>query len=1218
MNNCYEKLSYVLEKVLSNRHPKIESPPSKMDPLFLLLNIKPDLVGFASLNGNSNGDYTKALNKFRELYALHAADWADFDLTLVVCADKEKNLNEDYCKQIERDAYFCRKFVIDISGERNIKTELGRLPFIPLSPEKTTGLKPTVTAHTLLMEHDVKSKLAEYLTVPHTRIVDGIIDDVRNGKFGDLIWNPRQEKEWKPKDRLGKRKIRLKELEISNIRAYKGTHKFDLDADLIVLYGQNGLGKTSFFDAIDFVCTGSEAKLDDKASKDTGRIVNALKHLDAQENESYVKVLLTDNNVSIERRLDNAKRPFVNNQLSNRKDVLMKITDIEDEAMDVRIEHFIRLFRATHLFGQDFQSLTSQLYKESRLSNEIVSRMLALQDYFEAIRKTKEIISKLKKELKQKDTEINDLINSKKNSENEIKQLKCSEKVGERPELINKLGHKLYEIVAKEKSLNIKKKPMEVNTDITTEWSIKIESRIREVVNNIDIIEKTEPKIKGFYLKRQELLKEKKEENLFNAKLKIIKNKKEERKSLLDKYRENIKKNITEESNLIKRNENMAWLLLAKKENARIIASIDEENNKIKVLHEKLLQLTQKGEKLLLNKKAAEDNTTSVQSQIESLNNSIQVLNDFIMFKPEWESIYKLEKELNGNLSRHKLDLEYARKNIQSKKNELQNVKNIQSELANSVSIHQKAQNELQTLLDNIERHISTNNCPVCATSHKSREELLGKLNIQRGIRPKRLEEELKNLDKANNEVQNVQGQLDSEGRILEKIKQEANIKQNKLDEIKQKINNLKEKAKKLELPLEPDSISQIINVRKEKGLKEIQTKKNELNVLAIEFNKMEHDIKKLLKHKSGYEEEVRIAESKKKQFSERLETIKNETLERHISIGFEEGDISNEIDSNKGELSKIAEQVKILREKSQNLNKEINEISGSMNMYMNDLQKKEQKIKELTYFIKEIELFLNELDLSLNVTEQELQIAKKNLIEENARLKELQKEVTNFEIALDFALHSASLKKANQTLNYLNEQIDLIKKEETKSKEWEEYFLKIHKELESFRNNSLKEYTIKYGPLASTIQGRLRTPYGFGKMQLTTGESDIIVKVERGGGNSILPSDYFSSSQINIVALSLFLSATLTQTWSRFAPILLDDPITHFDDLNAYSFIDLIRGFILSEEPNTRHQFIISTCEEKLYRLMKHKFSKMNGKVIIYTFESINEKGPVWSKEKY
>ena len=118
-----------------------------------------------------------------------------------------------------------------------------------------------------------------------------------------------------------------------------------------------------------------------------------------------------------------------------------------------------------------------------------------------------------------------------------------------------------------------------------------------------------------------------------------------------------------------------------------------------------------------------------------------------------------------------------------------------------------------------------------------------------------------------------------------------------------------------------------------------------------------------------------------------------------------------------------------------------------------------------------------------------------------------------------------------------------------------------------------------------------------------------ISLRVERKNQKNLSPSDYFSESQIQIVTLSLFLSAVLTQTWSAFAPILLDDPVTHFDDLNAYSLLDVIRGLI--DKPGEGHQFILSTCEERLYRLMRQKFARLEGRAVYYEFSSIGEQGP-------
>ena len=198
---------------------------------------------------------------------------------------------------------------------------------------------------------------------------------------------------------------------------------------------------------------------------------------------------------------------------------------------------------------------------------------------------------------------------------------------------------------------------------------------------------------------------------------------------------------------------------------------------------------------------------------------------------------------------------------------------------------------------------------------------------------------------------------------------------------------------------------------------------------------------------------------------------------------------------------------------------------------------------------------------------------------------------------------------RIQQDTENIKKQHQDIEKRRDRLSAWLRYFDVIRKELELLQNQALKEYTEKYGPLSSTVQRRLRWVYGFGNIGLNPEKGGIAVRVERKGEENIVPSDYFSKSQIQIVMLSFFLTAALTQTWSSFAPILLDDPVGHFDDLNAYSFVDLIRTLIM--EPGREHQFIVSTCEDRLFRLMRQKFSKINRRVIFYVFESIGENGP-------
>lgn len=118
-----------------------------------------------------------------------------------------------------------------------------------------------------------------------------------------------------------------------------------------------------------------------------------------------------------------------------------------------------------------------------------------------------------------------------------------------------------------------------------------------------------------------------------------------------------------------------------------------------------------------------------------------------------------------------------------------------------------------------------------------------------------------------------------------------------------------------------------------------------------------------------------------------------------------------------------------------------------------------------------------------------------------------------------------------------------------------------------------------------------------------------LCVRVKR-HGEELRPTDYFSQSQQQTLFLGLFLTACISQTWSAFSPIFLDDPVTHFDDLNTYAFLDLIVGLL---EPNLgQRQFIISTCDEKLLLLARQKFRHLGKRAKFHRFSAISAEGPV------
>lgn len=96
----------------------------------------------------------------------------------------------------------------------------------------------------------------------------------------------------------------------------------------------------------------------------------------------------------------------------------------------------------------------------------------------------------------------------------------------------------------------------------------------------------------------------------------------------------------------------------------------------------------------------------------------------------------------------------------------------------------------------------------------------------------------------------------------------------------------------------------------------------------------------------------------------------------------------------------------------------------------------------------------------------------------------------------------------------------------------------------------------------------------------------DVYVKggTEENDENSLIPNLYFSSAQINILSLSIFLASALNS--KTYDCIFIDDPIQSMDSINVLSTIDLLRSIVV----NNKKQIILSTHDENFHNLLKMK----------------------------
>jgi exonuclease SbcC len=225
------------------------------------------------------------------------------------------------------------------------------------------------------------------------------------------------------------------------------------------------------------------------------------------------------------------------------------------------------------------------------------------------------------------------------------------------------------------------------------------------------------------------------------------------------------------------------------------------------------------------------------------------------------------------------------------------------------------------------------------------------------------------------------------------------------------------------------------------------------------------------------------------------------------------------------------------------------------------------------------------------------------------ARIQALHDALVNLELAMDAAATAAALLSQQNAIKEKEQELKRATARKKARQPWAKLFRDILQQLQTQQAQAVSNFTDQYGPRTSVIQRRLRSVYSFEDVEITARDAAIVVRVRRGKDN-LRPVDYFSQSQQQTLLLGLFLTACSSQTWSSFSSVFLDDPVTHFDDLNTFALLDLLIGLL-----NTnigKRQFVISTCDEKLLQLALRKFQHLGDKAKFYRFEAIGNDGPV------
>lgn len=599
--------------------------------------------------------------------------------------------------------------------------------------------------------------------------------------------------------------------------------------------------------------------------------------------------------------------------------------------------------------------------------------------------------------------------------------------------------------------------------------------------------------------------------------------------------------------------------------------------------------LIQKTDKQLNDKKGQADKKEKEQRELESAITNLQRI-----IKEITDGQYpQISQEENREISELVQKLE--------ENEQLISYENITLNSLNTTLKHQETLN--QTISDFIQTGLSivdkfqSSSCPLCDEKYESYSALVDKITNN-----KALDETLKTLlaqkSKSELRISNLTTNVkERREQLLDIYKQQLDELSTKNQEERQLLESIRQNIKDIEVEL---------NILKEKN----ETQKLDLKGLSFEIfeNQIDENILEANKARDivnpkliANKEVIDKAKEQLVSLKNQIDLLKkeNESLienEKYVSVTVWFNEYFPDKETNKElliqrdtsltqSISLLVTKLKETEVKSDVLNQELtsfkreNLLQEKMELEKS-IQENDAKLTGYRYFLKDklaIDLSqLNELVLT-NIIEEKQAKHKADLEHTKSIQEEYQKLGKYIENVWPFLQsENAKMKVAHaiEELDFLEKKVErVIKTEFDNARTYLENRIKnfFHEEL-------INKLYRKINPHPDFKSVKFKANFDSDNPRL-----DVFVENTK-NENVLIPNLYFSTAQINILSLSIFLATALN---SRvYDCIFIDDPIQSMDSVNVLSTIDLLRSIVV----NKGKQIVLSTHDENFHNLLKKK----------------------------
>lgn len=1143
-------------------------------------------------------DYEALYSGFKDHYRSKGEEWVSKEISFVLCIPPGQEADEAFCSKVEVDVYFCRKYVLRLTS--NLRESLSRLPFIPLEQIAGASIRPP-SAKTLLRHRSLKPELANALIDPGTGPAT-ILENSLAGRYGQPVLGSEGAAPGAEIRELERPSLAtLKSVSIENFRAYRAPKTFELGSKLTVLYGPNGFGKTSFFDALDFAVTGGVGRL----SNARGGLAKAAKHLDSDGEPTSVTVKFEQGGKEriLVRSLSSAADATLDGQITSRKSVLAALTGSTSSAD--RVENLVSLFRATHLFDQDNQELTREVSKSSTLPGHLVSRMLAFDDYVNGVKKSAEVCRLGKQRLEEADVQIKKASEERDTDETELQRLKG---------LVSSNG-------------------------VADGFDARVAALVQSA-RKFGLEGNTADGASSARLLRAAL----------EARLARLR----ERKISLDGCRSNLATLATQRSLL----EGLRKTLVASESTLNQASMTASSTSEAQAAAERALTLLTKEQEAVQNTRdwlawgvSVAPTYAGLKGQVAQLDLRHAAISESVAearakseaaAAAQGQALAALEQAQRllrlASQGRAALDalrtmleactqieglLAAARDDEAACVQALANQRAAASQASEAVEVQGQMTASLEQQLNSaradadkvdalvaaLRSHTSDGTCLLCGHDHGSHHALLAAIDHRAHTGAlEHLSDALAQARTKKHELQLAAADAQSASLLSEEKLRNA---RSLLQQREQRLVELQEAVSAVGLAMDGTLLAEYAKKAYEATSDEARCS-NDLVAAQDALAAAETNLVQTQEVRASLQSELAAVNDSRAGASRQLAELTSGAARglQNLDAGVQA--LQATLSTEDQRLAAYASQLTAAAQVREQARAQAREATSQVGAARRAHTAAQEAVRACESEIAKHTAVLMTAGLAAEATDEELLEMVKEVEVNASAVADLHAQATQLEVQIDAQATSAAFESIRARLETNVRLLSEAKARADVVRPWVTFFEAVSKLLSNQQAQATTHFTTEYGPRTATIQRRLRPVYGFDDISVSSKEGTIEVHVNR-GEERLRPPDYFSQSQVQTLVLGLFLTACSSQTWSGFSSVMMDDPVTHFDDLNTYALLDLIAG--LHASPDGVQQFVISTCDEKLLQLARQKFRHLGDEAKFYRFQAIGSDGPMVSQ---